>query len=83
MIIVMSDIFIFVLQNITLQKCLFIQISEDDHYIYCGTTSGDILQVSEIAIEYFSVNPLQSGGLPKGFLMFSGGIEKHHWAVMG
>lgn len=70
MIIVMSDIFIFVLQNITLQKCLFIQISEDDQYIYCGTTSGDILQVSEIAIEYFSVNPLQSGGYLKVFSCF-------------
>ena len=48
-------IFIFVLLSITLK--IFIQISEDDQYIYCGTTSGDILQVSETVMKlYFSVN---------------------------
>lgn len=43
------------LLSITLK--IFIQISEDDQYIYCGTTSGDILQVSETVMKlYFSVN---------------------------
>ena len=27
--------------------------------------------------------PLENIKKPEGFLMFSGGIEKQHWAVMG
>lgn len=31
------------------------QVSEDDNYIYCGTTSGDILQVFCIFIVYYGI----------------------------
>ena len=42
-----------------------------------------ISSFSRISSSIYNFNPLQpSVALPYGFLMFSGSIEKQHWAVM-